>query len=324
MTRTRRHVLTSLGTCATALALPALAQSTKTTRILVGFPAGGGTDAVARVLADKLKDELGHAVVVENRPGAGGQIAAQALKAAPADGSVIFLTHDHSISILPLVTKNPGYDPVVDFTPVAGFASFVNAFALSGDTPARTFTDYLSWVRDTGENKGAVGIPAPSSTPEFLVKLIARKFNVDLVPVPYRGGAPMMADMLGNQIAAGVASVPDFIENHKAGKLRVVGVLGVNRQAVLPDVPTFHEMGLTGFEDLPFYGFFAPAGTPAAWIEGFGQALSKVVRQPALRERLSAMGLDVGYMNRAQLRERERAYSATWSRIVKTLGVVPQ
>ena len=106
--------------------------------------------------------------------------------------------------------------------------------------------------------------------------------------------------------------------------MRVVGVLGVNRQAVLPDVPTFHEMGLTGFEDLPFYGFFAPAGTPAAWIEGFGQALSKVVRQPALRERLSAMGLDVGYMNRAQLRERERAYSATWSRIVKTLGVVPQ
>ena len=324
MTTTRRHVLTSLGACASTLALPALAQGAKTTRILVGFPPGGGTDAVARVLADKLKDELGHPVVVENRPGAGGQIAAQALKAAPADGSVIFLSHDHTISILPQVTKNPGYDPATDFTPVAGFASFVNAFALSGGTPAKTFTEYLTWVRESGGGKGSVGIPAPSSTPEFLVKLIARKFNVDLVPVPYRGGAPMMADMLGNQIAAGVASVPDFIENHKAGKLRVVGVLGVNRQAVLPDVPTFHEMGLTGFEDLPYYGFFAPTGTPAAWIDSFGEALSKVVRQGSVRERLGGMGLDVGYMNRAQLGERERAYTAVWSRIVKTLGVVPQ
>ena len=202
----------------------AAAQNAKPIKLMVGFPPGGGTDAVARILAEKLKDELGTPVVVENKPGAGGQLAAQALKVAPADGTVLFLSHDHTISILPLVVKNPGYDPAHDFAPVAGFATFVNAYAVSGGTPAKSFTEYVAWVKAQG-GKGAVGIPAPASTPEFLVKVVGDKFKLDLISAPYRGSAPMMADMLGNQIAAGVGSVPDFIDNHKAGKVRVVAVL---------------------------------------------------------------------------------------------------
>jgi tripartite-type tricarboxylate transporter receptor subunit TctC len=235
----------------------AAAQSAKPIKLLVGFPPGGGTDVVARTLAEKLKDELGTPVVVENKPGAGGQLAAQALKASPADGTVLFLSHDHTISILPLVVKNPGYDSATDFVPVAGFATFVNAFAVSGATPAKTFTEYVNWVKTQGAGKGAVGIPAPASTPEFLVKVVGEKFKLDLVSAPYRGSAPMMADMLGNQIAAGVGSVPDFIENHKAGKVRVLAVMGAKRQAALPDVPTFNELGLNGLDDLPYYGLFA-------------------------------------------------------------------
>ena len=198
----------------------AMAQA-KPIKLLVGFPPGGGTDAVARTLAEKLKDELGVPVVVENKPGAGGQIAAQTLKASPADGTVLFLSHDHTISILPLVMKNPGYDSATDFVPVAGFATFVNAFAVSGGTPAKTFNEYVAWIKTQQAGKGSVGIPAPASTPEFLVKVVGEKYKLDLVSAPYRGSAPMMADMLGNQIAAGVGSVPDFIENHKAGKVRV-------------------------------------------------------------------------------------------------------
>ena len=167
----------------------ASAQTGKTVKLMVGFPPGGGTDAIARILAERLKDELGATVVVENKPGAGGQIAAQALKAAPADGSTYFLSHDHTITILPLVTKNPGFAPATDFVPVAGFATFVNAFAVSGGTPARSFTDYLAWVKDQGKGKGAVGIPAPASTPEFLVKVIGEKYKLDLVSAPYRGSA---------------------------------------------------------------------------------------------------------------------------------------
>ncbi len=301
----------------------AAAQNAKPIKLMVGLPPGGGTDVIARILAEKLKDQLDVPVVVENKPGAGGQLAAQALKVAPADGTVLFLSHDHTISILPLVVKNPGYDSATDFAPVAGFATFVTAYAVSGGTPAKSFTEYVAWVKAQG-GKGSVGIPAPASIPEFLVKVVGEKFKLDLIAAPYRGGAPMMADMLGNQIAAGVGSVPDFIENHKAGKVRVVAVLGAKRQATLPDVPTFTELGLGGLEDVPYYGIFAPAGTPKAAINQLGAALSKVLAMPDVNEQLTKMGLTVGYMNAQQLEQRERAYTQVWAKMIKSSGFQPQ
>jgi tripartite-type tricarboxylate transporter receptor subunit TctC len=315
----------TLGLAAAGLLLGSLAAAQPATiKLMVGFPPGGGTDAIARVLADKLKDQLGTNVIVENKAGAGGQIAAQALKAAPADGSVLFLSHDHTISILPLVMKNPGFDPAHDFVPVAGFASFANGLALSGGTPAKTVNEYVAWVREQGKGKGTVGVPAPASTPEFFVKVIGEKYKLDLQPVPYRGSAPMMGDMLGNQIAAGVGSVPDFIENHKAGKIRMVAVIGAKRQATLPDVPTFDELGLKGFDDLPYYGIFAPHGTPKATLDRYSDALAKVIALPEVRERLTAMGLTVGHMTSQQLAARERAYAKTWAKIIKDSGFQAQ
>ena len=319
----RRHLLRSaLAASVLALSGLSLAQTPSTVRILVGFPPGGGTDAIARLLGDKLKDELGTNVIVENKAGAGGQIAAQALKAAPADGSVLFLSHDHSISILPQVVKTPGFNPQTDFTPVAGFATFVNGLALSGVTPAKTFNDYIAWVKSRG--KDTVGVPAPASVPEFMVKVIGEKYKLDLQSAPYRGSAPMMADMLGNQIAAGTGSVPDFIENHKAGKLRMVAVIGPRRQALLPDVPTFAELGLAGFEDLPYYGIWAPQGTPKAVVDRYADAMAKVVALPDVKERLTALGLTVGHMSPQQLGEREKAYTASWARIIKASGFQAQ
>ncbi|WP_280154681.1 Bug family tripartite tricarboxylate transporter substrate binding protein [Piscinibacter sp. XHJ-5] len=321
----RRALLRSLVCCAAvAVSGAAWAQSGKTVRILVGFPAGGGTDAIARTLADRLKDELGATVVVENKPGAGGQLAAQALKASPPDGSTFFISHDHTITILPLVMKNPGFEPARDFVPVAGFASFVNAFALSPGTPAKSLDDYVGWVKGQGQGKGVVGVPAPASTPEFLVKVLGEKFKLDLTPAPYRGSAPMMGDMLGNQIAAGVGSVPDFIENHKAGRIRVVALGGAKRQPTLPDVPTLAELGVSGFEDLPYYGFFAPAGTPKAAIDQFSQALAKVITVPEVKERLTNLGLAVEFMSSQQLASRERDYAKSWTEIIRKSGFQPQ
>ncbi len=313
-----------------ALALGALftvgvahAQATATIRLLVGFPAGGGTDVIARTLADKLKDELSQTVIVENRAGAGGQIAANVLKTSPADGTTYFLTHDHTVSILPLVVKNPGFDPAKDFVAVGGFATFVNALAVSGGTPAKSMPEYLNWVKLQG-NKSTIGVPAPASVPEFLVKILGEKYKMDLQAAPYRGSAPMIGDMLGNQISAGVGSIPDFIENHKAGKIRVVAVLGNARQGSMPEVPTFAELGVTGFEDVPYYGIFAPAGTPQAAIDRFSSALAKVVAQPDVREKLTAMGLSVGYMPQKQLASREQAYAKVWAKIIKDSGFQPQ
>ena len=324
----RRTLMARATAVALGLALPAATlqaqPSAKPLRILVGFPPGGGSDAIARLLADQLKDLLGVPVLVENRPGAGGQIAAQALKAAAADGTTVFLSHDHTISILPLVTRNPGFDPAQDFVPVAGVATFVNAFAVSAGTPARDFAAYVNWVRTQGKGQGTVGIPAPASTPEFLVKLLGEKYQLDLVSAPYRGSAPMLADMLGNQIAAGVGSVQDFIENHKAGKVRVLAVLGAKRQAALPDVPTFDELGLKGFEDLPYYGLFARTGTPQRDIDRIAAAVEQVLQTASVRAQLTALGLTVGYMPPAQLAERERAYTARWARIVQDSGFQAQ
>ncbi|MCE4555961.1 Bug family tripartite tricarboxylate transporter substrate binding protein [Pelomonas cellulosilytica] len=314
----RRSALVALA----ALPFSAGAQD-RPVRLLVGFPPGGGTDAIARLLADALQATLGTTVIVDNKPGAGGQIAAQALKMAPPDGTTFFVSHDHTISILPLVLKNPGFDPHRDFVPVAGFATFANAFALSAGTPGRSLPEYLDWVKKQGGH-GNVGVPAPASVPEFVVKLLAERHGLALQAVPYRGSAPMVADMLGNQIPAGIGSVPDLIVNHQHQKLRIVAVMGAQRQAVLPQVPTFAELGLAGFEDLPYYGLFAPAGTPAAVLERFSNALAGVVTQPVVKARLTELGLSVGPMTSTQLSARERAYSAAWARIIKAGGFQPQ
>lgn len=219
--------------------------------------------------------------------------------------------------------KNPGFEPAKDFVPVAGFATFANALALSAGTPASSLPEYLAWVKKQG-GQGNVGVPAPASVPEFLVKLISERHGLNLASVPYRGSAPMMVDMLGNQIAAGIGSVPDLIVNHQQKKLRIVAVMGSQRQAVLPDVPTFAELGLAGFEELPYYGVFAPAGTPPAVIERFSNALAGVLGQPGVRARLTELGLSVGLMTAAQLAARERAYSAVWARLIKAGGFQPQ
>lgn len=300
-----------------------IAQSTPI-RLMVGFPAGGGTDAIARLLGEQLSQTLGIPVIIENRAGAGGQIAAQALKTAPADGSVLFLSHDHTISILPLINQKAGYVPAKDFVPVAGFATFANGIALSGDLTETTLDQFVHAVRTKHQGKAAVGVPAPQSVPEFLVRILAAQYKLDLIAVPYKGSAPMIADMLGKQIPAGVASVPDFIEFQKAGKLRMVAVMGNKRQEILPDTPTFAELGIKGFEDLPYYGIFAPKGTPSATLERFSEALKKVLEMPNVQQRLVALGLTVGYMNGQTLSERERAYSKNWAKIIAESGFTTQ
>ncbi len=292
----------------------------QTIKVLVGFPPGGGTDAIARVLAEKLKDQLGANVVVENKAGAGGQLAAQALKASPADGSVLFFSHDHTISILPQVVKNPGYHSATDFVPVVGIATFANGLALSSGTPAKTFQEYIQWVKDKGQGHGNIGIPAPASIPEFLVKVIAKKNKLDIQAAPYRGGAPLMADMLGNQVPAGLAGVNDFLENIRAGKFRMVAVIGDKRQAILPDVPTFAELGMPGFEDLAYYGFFAPAGTPKAIIDRYSEAIAKIIAQPEVKDRLTSMGITVVHMTPQKFASHVNSYTQHWEEIIRTNG----
>ncbi|MBF6632376.1 MAG: Bug family tripartite tricarboxylate transporter substrate binding protein [Comamonas sp.] len=293
-------------------------------RILVGFPPGGGTDVIARLLQEPLSQRLGRTVIIENKPGAGGQIAAQQLKASPADGNTLFLTHDHTISILPQVVRHAGFVPAQDFEPVGGFASFVNTFAVPASHPAKTFGEYLQWVRQDAGGRSAVGIPAPASTPEFLVKQLASRYQLDLISAPYKGSGPMIGDMLGRQIEAGVGSVQDFVNYHKTGKLRVLAVLGGQRQPLLLEVPTFSELGMKGLEDMPYYGIYAPKGVPAAFTQRFATALAHSVQEPGIRQQLEDIGLVVETMTPQQLHQREQAYTGVWKRIIEDSGFKPQ
>jgi tripartite-type tricarboxylate transporter receptor subunit TctC len=319
----------SFKTVATTFAICAVgtfsAQTSAQTpiKLMVGFPAGGSTDVVARVLADKLKDALGQPVIVENKAGAGGQLAAQALKAAAPDGNTLFLSHDHTISILPQVVKNAGYDSAKDFVPVVGFATFPNVWALSPNTPAKTHAEYVEWMKQSDKNRN-VGIPAPASVPEFLVGVVGAKAGMKLTPAPYRGSGPMVADMLGNQIPAGIATITDFIEHHKSGKMRIIATYGTQRQAALPDVPTYAELGIAGMEDLPYFGVFAPAGTPRAAMDKFSDAMKRVLTDPAVRERLTTLGLTIQHMTGDELGKRERTYAGAWGKVIKESGFQPQ
>lgn len=322
----RRRFLTqaALLTAASGAGGRAAWASPRPLRILVGFPPGGGSDVIARLLQEPLSRLLGAPVIVDNRPGAGGQIAAQYLKAAQPDGTTVFLTHDHTISILPQVIRHPGFDPDQDFVPAGGFASFVNCLAVPGAHPARSLADYVQWVRTAAHGRSAIGIPAPASTPEFLVQQLGRHFQLDLVAAPYKGSAPMLGDLMGRQIEAGIGSVQDFVEYHHSGKLRVLAVLGAQRQKAFPQVPTLAELGLPGFEDLPYYGFYAPKGTFNAWVQRFSMALAEVVTRPQIRAQLEQLGLTVAFMNPQQLHEREHRYTAAWKAIIQSSGFQPQ
>jgi len=304
---------TQAGTGPTGTATP----PGRAVRLLVGFPPGGGTDSIARVLAEPLRESLGVPVVVENRAGAGGQIAAQWLRAAPPDGTTLLLSHDHTISILPLVTPDAGYEPDRDFIAVAGFAQFVNAIALGPAAGAAgSLPTFLERAR-AGRKPVSIGVPAPASVPEFVVEAIARRASLDLVAVPYKGSAPMLAELAGGQIPAAVASVPDLIEQHRAARVRIVAVLGPHRERALPEVPTLGELGIAGFDAMPYYGVFAPAATAASDLARLASAIETAVSRTAVRERLTGWGLGVRFMPGRELADLERRYRATWATLIR-------
>ncbi|MGE0799812.1 MAG: Bug family tripartite tricarboxylate transporter substrate binding protein [Lautropia sp.] len=292
-------------------------------RIYIGFPPGGAADIISRLLSDKLKDSLARPIVVENRPGAGGMIATQQLKAAPADGSVVMLTIDHSHIIIPLTFKQPGYDPATDFTPLAGLASYYNVMAISSATGARNIREFGEWLQKNPD-KGNYGIPAVGSVPQFAGLLVGKALGTPMVPVAYRGGAPLVADLLGGQVPAGFLSLTESIDHHRAGKFRVVAVSGTSRPKNAPDIPTFEEAGIKGLDKNPWLAFFGPKGLPADFVDGFTKAIRAAVAMPDIATRLADMGNIVDYAPPAQLQDWVDSATAHWGPIIAGSGYEKQ
>lgn len=319
--RMRRHAL-GLGL---ALAAGAALAQDNPIRILVGFAPGGVTDLVARVLAQGMQAELGRTVVVDNRPGAGGQIAAQALKVARPDGNTLYLTNSHTTAMVPLTTLQPGYDATRDFVYVGLVATNPNFFMVNpalvgpGVDSVKAFAD---WAR-AHPGRGNIGVPAPASAPEFSVSVLGQAYQADFKAAAYRGDAPLVQDLIGGQIPAGIAGIAAALPHVRAGKLKLLAVDGPQR---LPgfDVPTYSELGLKGLEDVITIGLIAPAGTPADLVAKFNAAANKVVASKTFHDRIVDTGILVKSGTPDDMLRTTEASGAASERLVKAAGFKPQ
>lgn len=314
-----------IGSCLGWLTQQAIAQNAPPLRILVGFPAGGISDVVARHLAAALQNEMKRPVVVENRPGAGGQIAAQALKAAAPDGNTLLLTNSHTVAMIPLTVVSPGFEPMKDFTPVAMVAFAPDVFVVSQAAipHVNNLRDFSQWAK-MNAGKGNVGVPAPGSAPDFAVKLISDTFAGDLRSIPYRGDVPVMQDVMAGQVAAGISSVGVALQAAKAGKIKIVAVNTPQRLALLPDVPTFAEQGVQGYDEPLYIALYAPVGVNARMLERQGKAVGHVVRSQAFSDKLAALGLTATSGGAADVNTRLKASRASFSTMLQQAGYQPQ
>lgn len=313
----RRHLVGSLGAAVAATVIPAFAQAAPV-RILVGFPPGGSADTTARLIAEKMSAIMGNPVIVENRPGAGGRIAAQAVKDAAPDGNMLMIAPLAVMVVQPVVFKSVKYDTTKDFTPIGNAALFPLAVAVGPATPAKTFAELIAWLK-ANPMQANFGSPATGSLPHFLGEMIGQALNVKIQHVPYQGGAPLMTALLGSQLPVGIDTPAEFAENHRAGKLKILAVSGGQRAAQFPDVPTLREQGVN-LEASAWFGIFGPAGMPAARTESLSTALSAALRQPDVISKLAALGLQAAPESSAEMARRMAADKARWEPVIKSTG----
>ena len=311
--------------CAFALCssiAPALAQSQPSSqpiRLIVGYPAGGSSDALARMIADKLRDELGSTVIVDNRPGAGGQIAADYVRQQPGDGTTFLVANSHMMVMMPLTTKSVKYKPTTDFKPVGRLTTFYLAIALPATSSASTVAQWLEVARKDAK-AGSYGVPAPGSVSHFLGYRLGTDAKVNLLPVPYKGAAPLVQDLLGGQIAAGIVPVLDVAPHSAAGKLKVIAVNGSKRAQLLPNVPTLKELGVAGFDGLEWTALLAPASTPQSVVDRVNAALNKVLADNDIKQRLLQLGMEAAPDSPEELGRVIASDLSHWAPIVKASG----
>lgn len=296
-----------------------VAAAPQTYRMIVGYPPGGGGDNMVRVLAQALAIEMKTPFVVENRPGAGGAIAASYVKTAPADGSIIMFVNQHVMGTLPLTMKAPPYDPIKDFQSIGQISATRNAIVISANPAIRSFNDWIASARSNPAQR-LYGVPSPGTPPEFLGFKLGRELKIDLSSVPYKGNSPMIVELLGGQLQVGITTLPDLLQYHQAGRLRVLAVTGKNRDPSAPDVPTLGELGYANFEGLSWSGLVVRAGTPADQVKRLEAALANVMAQPKIREQFETSGNPLVYGNAEELQKQINEGMQFWRDLIKTSG----
>jgi len=322
----RRHLLiaSAAGLVAGAAGLRrAPAQSIgKPARIIVGFAAGGGTDVIARMLAERLRGSYAPSVLVENKPGAAARLAAEYVKGADADGSVMLFTPDFPITLYPHSFRSLSYDPVRDFAPVTPAAKSMLTYNVGPAVPesVKTLGDFVQWCK-ANPAKASYATTAAGGAPHFVGVMLANAAGVPMTPVHYRGGAPALQDLLGGHVPAGVNPISETLAFAHAGSLRILAVTGAHRSPFLPEVPTMREQGFDVVVE-GWLGTFAPARTPEATVRALGDAIGEAVRSPDMAASLAKFGNVPAYQPPDEFAATVRADLARWAPVVKASGFV--
>jgi tripartite-type tricarboxylate transporter receptor subunit TctC len=288
-------------------------------RILVGFAPGGAADVIARLVVDRLRTSLGAPVIVENKPGASGMLAAEALKNAAPNGRTLMISPITVTVFAPLTHTKLRYDPIKDFAPVSLAATFQIALAVGPGTPAKTLHEYIAWVR-ANPAKATYGTPVVGGPPHFFGVMLARATGLDLAFVPYKGGAPFVNDLVGGQVPAGITVLSELIKHHESGRVRMLASSGALRSPVAPDVPTFKELGFAAMVGTGWQAFHTTARTPRPIIDRLSTAIASAINAPDVKERLLAIGLEPVGSTPDELASRMAEDTARWAPAVKASG----
>lgn len=309
---------------AALLALPALglrAQSPDTLRLVTGFAPGGATDRVCRIVGEKLQGKLGMTVLVENKTGAGGRLAAQQVKATPPGQHVLMLANPAVMVVAPLVFKDNGYDPDRDFVPVSHVNDYDFAVSVGAAVPVRELSHLIAWLR-ANPDKANFGVPATGSLPHFLALMLADKAGVKAQVVGYRGSAPLITDLIAGQVPVSIDTLETVLPHHEAGKVRVLASSGAARNVISPGIPTFRESGLPLAAN-GWNAFFAPATLPAAAVQRYAAAIVEVMKDADTQRRFLAAQMSPVVATPAQTQAMLQAYRAQWGPVVQKSGYQP-
>lgn len=294
-------------------------------KVLIGFPPGGATDAIARAVVERLPAELGQAVIVDNKPGAGGRLAADAVLAAPADGLTYMVAPNATPTFQMLVFGHQvRWHILRDFAAVAGLASYPLGMGVALSTGATHVREFIDWVR-ANPAKASFGTPGLGGQNHFLGVQFAKAAGIQLPVTPYKGSPPMVTDLLGGHVPAAVSLLDAMMAHHRAGRLRVIGLFTEKRSALMPEVPTFAEQGIAVTSGEAWTGMWARAGTPAAELERVQRAVARVLAQPEVQELLSRrLFVQPHFRPASEMTELQRAELAHWEPIIKASGFKPE
>jgi tripartite-type tricarboxylate transporter receptor subunit TctC len=298
--------------------LPLAPAQDRPVRIIFPFAAGGSGDALARLIAERMRVRLERPVIVENRTGGAGRIGVVAVKNSPPDGTTLLLTPIAPVAVYQHSYKALDYDPIKDLQPVTQVGTFDFGVAVGAKVPAQSLAELVAWAKANAAQAN-YGVPAAGTLPHFLGAMFSRAAGLDLRPVPYRGSAAALGDLVGGQIPIVFTTVSDLAEMHKDGRIRVLATSGKERSPFLSGVPTFREAGYD-LAAAGWYGIFTPANTPADVVERFNKAIVAAAQSPDVKERLLALGLQPTGTTAADFARIQKTDSEFWALAVKASG----